>query len=162
MVPPHLSLREARHVSDIDWSVELRKIEREYDGLPPERSRTQIRLEKIREITAKERFHERLAVVGVWARMALVGSLAVSLFWWPYRHDCGFPLAAFLASHLVVIVAGSALAVRTWRERRAWPFAGSILFAAIAWTVIAVHVLPRLGYPSTMSSRSGWSCSVPK
>ena len=149
-------------MSDIDWSVELRKIEREYDGLPPERTRTQIRLEKIREITAKERFQERLGVFGVLARMALVGALAVSLFWWPYRHDCGFPLAAFLASHLMVIVAGSALAVRTWRDRLAWPFGASILFAAIAWTVIAVHTLPRLGYPSSMSSASGWSCSQRK
>lgn len=146
-------------MSDIDWTVELRKIEREYDGLPPERTRTQIRLEKIREITAKERFQERLALIGVWARLALVGILALSLFGWPYRHDCGFPLAAFLASQLMVIVAGAALAVRTWRERLVWPFAGSILFATVAWTVIALHTLPRAGYPSQARVPNGWSCS---
>ena len=146
-------------MSDIDWTVELRKIEREYAGLPPERTRTQIRLEKIREITAKEQFQERLAVIGIWARLVLVGALAVSLFWWPYGHDCGFPLAAFLASHAVVIVAGLALAVRTWRDRLAWPFVGSALFAVVAWTVIAMHALPRLGYSGSAAPGAGWSCS---
>ena len=147
-------------MSDIDWTVELRKIEREYQGLPPERSRTQIRLEKIREITAKERFQERLAMVGIWARLILVAVLAISLFWWPYGHNCGFPLAAFLGSQLVVIVAGAALATRTWRERLAWPFAGATLFAVVAWTVIAVHTLPRLGYPTATPTRGGWSCTL--
>src|SRR5262249_60890188 len=54
------------HVSDINWNVELRKIVREYDGLPPERSRTQIRLQKIQEIVAKDRLSERLTLVGIW------------------------------------------------------------------------------------------------
>lgn len=149
-------------MSDIDWAVELRKIEREYDGLPPERTRTQIRLERIHEITAKERFHERLAVVGIWVRLVLVGALAVSLFWWPYGRDCGFPLAAFLSSHLIVIVAGLALAIRTWRDRLAWPFVGSTLFALVAWTVIALQALPRLEYPAAVQGHSAWSCSQPK
>jgi len=71
-------------MSDIDWNVELRKIVREYDGLPPERSRTQIRLQKIQEIVARDRLRgrldEQLAVVGFWVRFALVGVLAFSLF----------------------------------------------------------------------------------
>jgi len=145
-------------VSDIDWTVELRKIEREYAGLPPERTRTQIRLEKIREITAKERFQERLAIFGIWARLTLVGALAISLFWWPYGHDCGFRLAAYLASHTVVIIAGVALALRTWRDRLAWPFVGATLFAVVAWTVIALHMLPRLGYETGTRPAIGWSC----
>lgn len=146
-------------MSEIDWSVELRKIEREYDGLPPERTRTQLRLEKIREITAKERFQERLAVAGVWARLVLVGALSLSLFSWPYGHDCGFPLAAFLASHVVVIVAALVLSVRTWRDHLAWPFGGSMLFAVMAWTIIALHALPRLGYSAATAVDASWVCA---
>ena len=157
-----LSLHETHHVSDIDWAVELRRIEREYDGLPPERTRTQIRLEKIEEITAKKRFQERLGLIGIWVRLVLVGALAVSLGWWPYGQDCGFPLAAFLAAHLMVIVGGVSLAVRTWRDRLAWPFVGSTLFAVVAWTVIALQALPRLGYPGAIQEHIGWSCSRPK
>ncbi|HVE33304.1 MAG TPA: hypothetical protein VNC18_07105 [Gemmatimonadaceae bacterium] len=145
---------------DINWNVELRKIVREYDGLPPERSRTQIRLQKIQEIVARDRLNERLAVVGFWVRFALVGVLTLSLFWWPYGHRCGFPLAAFLLSNLTVIVAGLTLAVQTWRERVAWPFMIAMLCAATAWTVIAVHTLPRFGYAPFGETNTAWSCTA--
>ena len=146
------------HVNEIDWNSELRKIEREYDGLPPERTRTQIRLQKLQEITAKQRFEERLALVGIWARLVLVGALALGLFWWPYAHGCGFPLAAFLVSELMVIVGGLSLAVRTWRDQHVWPFIASALFIVIAWTVIALHTLPRLGYSPVPTTSAGWRC----
>jgi hypothetical protein len=145
-------------VSDINWSAELRKIEREYDGLPPERSRTQIRLQRVQEIIAKSRFEERLNIVGVRVQLALIGALGTSLFWWPYGHSCGFSLWAFLAAQTVVIVGGLAIAIRTWRDQRVWPFAGSALFIMIAWTVLAVHALPRLGYAPGASLNATWTC----
>lgn len=148
------------HVSDIDWSVELRKISREFDGLPPEPRRTQIRLQKIQEIASKHRFYERLAFFGVWARVALIATLALSLFWWPYGRQCGFPLAAFLMSNAIVIVGGLSLTARTWRDRMVWPFTGSALFVVIAWTVIALHTLPRLGYSPVGGTVAGWSCAA--
>jgi len=149
-------------MSDIDWNVELRKIVREYDGLPPERSRTQIRLQKIQEIVARDRardrFNEQVAVVGFWVRFALVAVLTLSLFWWPYGHRCGFPLVAFLLANLTVVAAGLVLAVQTWREQLVWPFIVSTLFVATAWTVIAVHTLPRFGYAPFGESNTAWSC----
>jgi hypothetical protein len=151
-------------VSEINWSVELRKIEREYDGLPPvpvkpaARSRTQIRLQKVQEIMAKGRFEERLAIVGLWGRLILVGALGTSLYWWPYGHDCGFPLVAFLVAQVMVIVGGVTLAVRTWQDRQVWPFAASALFVVIAWTVVALYTLPRLGYATVPSGTAGWIC----
>jgi len=147
-------------MSDVDWNVELRKIVREYDGLPPERSRTQIRLQKIQEIVARDRINERLAVVGFWTRFVLVAVLTLSLFWWPYGHQCGFPLVAFLLANVTVIVAGLTLAVETWRDRMAWAFIISTLCAATAWTVIAVHTLPRLGYAPLDEANTAWSCSA--
>ena len=151
-------------MSEINWAVELRKYEREFEGLPPEPepvrrpSRTQIRLEKIKEITAKQRFQERLSLYGVWARLFLIASLALSLFWWPYGQRCGFPLVAFLISNTMVIVGGLSLSVRTWRDRMPWPFAGSTLFVVVAWTAIALHTLPRLGYAPLGGASAGWSC----
>ena len=145
-------------MSDVDWNVELRKIVREYDGLPPERSRTQIRLQKIQEIVARDRFNERLAAIGFWVRFVLVAVLTVSLFWWPYGHRCGFPLAAYLMANVTVIVAGLALAVQTWRERMTWPFVLSTVFVGTAWTVIALHTLPRLGYAPLGETNPAWSC----
>jgi hypothetical protein len=157
-------------MSEIDWNTELRKIVREYDGLPPEParatrprrpSRTEIRLERIQEIAAKYEFYERLSAIGVWARLALVAALAVSLFWWPYGRDCGFGLVAFLVSNAMAIVGGASLLVPTWRDRTPWPFAGSLLVVALAWTVIAVDALPRLGYWPAGKTTAGWHCSSP-
>jgi len=147
-------------MSDIDWNVELKKIVREYDGLPPERSRTQIRLQKIQEIVARDRLNEQLAVVGFWVRFALVGVLTFALFWWPYGHQCGFPLVAFLLANVTVIAAGIVLAVETWREEMVRPFLLSTLFIATAWTVIAVHALPKLGYAPLSGTNTAWSCST--
>jgi hypothetical protein len=152
----------------IDWNTELRKIVREYDGLPPEPvavqrprrpSRTEFRLERIQEIAAKYEFYDRLsAIVGVWARLALVALLTLLLFWWPYGRDCGFGLFAFLVSSLMAIVGGMALIVRSWRERQVWPFIGASLVIVVAWTVIALNTLPRLGYPGAGGAIAGWSC----
>ena len=144
--PENSHLRADHHVTEINWNVELHKIVREYDGLPPVRSRTQIRLQKIQEIMAKERFYERLAIYGIWARLGLVGTLATALFWWPYGHARGFPLAAFLVSHLMVIIGGLPVAAVAWRDRLVWVFSASAAFIIMAWTVIALHVLVRLGY----------------
>lgn len=154
-VTPH-SFRH--HVNDINWNVEFRKITRELDGLPPERTRTQIRLERIQEIVAKDRLNERLVLIGIWARLVLITALVLSLFWWPYGHDCGFPLVAYLMSNAVVIVGGVALAVRSWRDRMVPVFVGSALCMAIAWTVLTLHVLPRLGYSPAGRISAQWTC----
>lgn len=143
---------------EINWNIELRKIVREYDGLPPERSRTQIRLQKIQEIVARDRLNERLAVFGFWLRFALVPVLTLSLFWWPYGHRCGFPLVAFLMANVTVIAAAVSLAVQTWRDHVAWVFLVSTLCAATAWTVIAVHTLPRVGYAPLGETFTTWTC----
>ena len=124
-------------MSDINWNQEFRKIEREYDGLPPLHTRTQIRMQRIQEVISKAKFEERLSIFGIWTRLILVGALGTALFWWPYGNACGFPLATFLASYVMVIVGGLALAARTWRDRLIWPFLGSALFVVAAWTVVA-------------------------
>jgi hypothetical protein len=153
-------------VSDIDWNIELRKIAREYDGLPPEpprppkrrSSKTEFRLERIQEIAAKYEFYDRLDIIGVWARLILAATLTLSLFWWPYGRGCGFPLVAFLVSNVMAIVGGGSLTVRAWRDRMVWPFVGSSLVVVIAWTVIAMHALPRVGYAPAGVTTANWSC----
>jgi len=160
VLKPFLSLSLLPHVSDIDWNVELRKIEREFTGLPPERTRTQIRLQKIQEIAAKDRFLEQLSVIGIWARLVLVAVLAMSLFWWPYGRTCGFPLVAFLLSNVTVIVGGAALALPAWRDRMPWVFGGAAACIVLAWTVIALHALPRLGYSPAGGTSAGWRCAA--
>jgi hypothetical protein len=151
----------SENIETVNWKVELRKIEREYDGKPaytPIRSRTQIRLQKVQEIIARGKFEERLEVVGVWARLVLVAALATSLYWWPYGHTCGFPLAAFLVSQIMVIVGGVSVAGIAWRGRMLRVFAGSAFFIVAAWTVIALHMFPRIGYSTIPNAHATWTC----
>ena len=81
-------------MTEIDWNVELRKIEREYDGLPPEPSAAKLRAERAAEQRRRERAAATLAFFGAWARLLLVGALGASLLWWPYGRTCGIDLAA--------------------------------------------------------------------
>jgi hypothetical protein len=163
-------------VSDIDWNTELRKIVREYDGLHPQPGRarqaaapvprprrsprTEFRLARIQEIKDRNRLYERLSAIGIWVRFVLVGALTVALFWWPYGRDCGLGLGAFVGSYALAIIAGILLAARTWRDRAPWPFTGTLLFIALAWTVIAMSTLPRLGYASSRTAIGGWYCAA--
>jgi len=115
-------------------------------------------MERIQEIATKYEFYDRLAVIGVWARLVLLATLAISLSWWPYGRECGFPLVAFLVSNAMAIVGGVSVAVRTWRDRTVWSFLASALVIMTAWTVIAMHALPRLGYAPSGVATSEWSC----
>lgn len=156
-------------VSEIIWNTEGRKVVRASDALRPAQARaqrprrspkTEFRLARIQEISAKYEFYQRLSVIGVWTRLILVGALTVSLFWWPYGRHCGFGLGAFLASNAVAIVGGLSLSTRTWRDRMPWPFTGALLFVALAWTVVALQTLPRLGYPQSAAASDGWYCAA--
>ena len=153
----------------MNWNTQRPRTVRDRAGLHPKGastqrprrpSKTEFRLARIQEISAKYAFYDRLSVIGVWTRLVLVAALTVSLFWWPYGRDCGFGLVAFLGSNATAIVAGLSLSARTWRDRTPWPFSGSLLFVGLAWTVIALHALPRLGYPGSGATSAGWYCAA--
>jgi hypothetical protein len=117
-------------------------------------------LQKIQEIAAKDRFLERLALIGIWARLILIAALGVSLFWWPYGRSCGMPFAAYLFSNGIVIIGAVALAIRAWRDRLPWIFIGSTACVVLAWTVITLNVMPRLGYSPAGGASAGWRCAA--
>ena len=66
-------------MSEIDWNAELRKVSREFDGLPPEPTPEEIRARRAAELATKQRNDEAAAVAGVWIRLFLVSSLAAAL-----------------------------------------------------------------------------------
>jgi hypothetical protein len=41
-----------------------------------------------------------------------------------------------------------------------WVFAGSAACVAVAWTVIALHTLPRLGYSPAGGTTAEWGCTA--
>jgi hypothetical protein len=146
-------------VSEINWAVELRKIEREYDGLPPEPTATDVRQRRDAERKERERQEAISASFGVYFRLTLVISLAVSLAAWPYDVSCGPMLFGYLAAVAVLIVAGVWTAFATFKYQMAWRHL--IALTMIVWgsVLAAVEVLPRIGYAiPTPGHGATWSC----
>ena len=86
-----------------DWSVQLKKIEREFQGLPPEPSPAFKKMQSEEERRAQERAYQRAAMIGAGARLILVFALGVALAFWPYDRECGGGLFGFLGVEIVIV-----------------------------------------------------------
>jgi len=133
-------------VVDNDWSVKLKKIEREFEGLPPEPSPAFKKMQSEEERRAQERAQQRAAMIGASARLILVFMLFVALAIWPYANECGSGLFGYLGTKAVIVAGGLWVAFTTWRARLAKMHALSLMIVLVGLILIAVDVLPRIGY----------------
>ena len=129
-----------------DWSTQLKKIEREFDGLPPEPSLAYKKLQSEEERRAKERTAQRAALIGVTARLILVAAVGVALLFWPYARDCGLGLFGFLGAETVIVIGGVWIGITSWRARLPRMHMLAIAIAIGGMILIAADVLPRVGY----------------
>jgi hypothetical protein len=135
-------------VPEQDWSVQLKKIEREFDGLPPEPSPALKKLQSEEERRAKERAQQRVAMFGAGARLILVFALFAALALWPYANHCGWGLISYRGVEAVIVAGGLWVAVTTWRYRLPRMHALSLVIVLAGLVLIAADVLPRTGYAS--------------
>jgi hypothetical protein len=133
-------------MSEIDWPLELRKLEREFDGLPPEPSPARVRARREAERRAQERRAARVRMLGATARLLLVAALAGALGAWPYVRACGPGLFAYLGAEAVVVVGGLWVAWSTWSYRLAKTHAAAMVLVLCGLALITAEVLPRIGY----------------
>ena len=131
-----------------DWSVQLKKIEREFQGLPPEPSPAFKKMQSEEERRAQERAYQRAAMIGAGARLILVFALGVALAFWPYDRECGGGLFGFLGVEIVIVVGGLWVAFTTWRYRLPRMHTLSLLIILTGLILIGAEVLPRVGYAS--------------
>lgn len=129
-----------------DWSTQLKKIEREFDGLPPEPSLAYKKLQSEEERRAKERAAQRTALIGVTARLILVAAVGVALLFWPYDNTCGLGLFGFLGAEAVIVIGGIWIGITTWRARLPRMHLVSLAIGLVGLILIAADVLPRVGY----------------
>ncbi len=144
------------------WTAELRKIERQFDGLPPEPSPLQRASRRINERLTLERKDRRLTALGTLGRTTLVILLAGAINFWPYQHACGAGLVSYLGAESLVVIGGLWTAVFTWQVRAA--LAHSIAMVMVLWGLVLVglQVLPRVGYSKTDPlHQPTWSCAAP-
>jgi hypothetical protein len=135
-------------VPENDWSTQLKKIEREFDGLPPEPSPAFKKLQSEEERRAQERTQQRAAMIGAGARLILVFALFGALTIWPYAKDCGWGWFGYLGTEAVIVAGGLWVAFTTWRYRLPKMHALSLLIILIGLVLIAAEVLPHTGYAS--------------
>jgi hypothetical protein len=133
-------------VAENDWSTQLKKIEREFEGLPPEPSPAFKKLQSEEERRAQERAKQRVAMIGAGVRLILVFALFGAIAVWPYANDCGSGLFGYIGAEAVIVAGGLWVALTTWRARLPKMHTLSLLIILVGLVLIAVEVLPRTGY----------------
>ena len=154
------AIRQEAPLSEINWALELKKIEREFDGLPPEPSPSEQRQK--RETVRRERQRQDAAGAsfGVYFQLTLVLSLGVSLVCWPYDVSCGAMLYGYLAAVLVLVVGGVWTAMATFTHQMPWRHLVALLIVLWGLALGAAEILPRVGYANPAPNRgTSWSCS---
>ncbi len=143
-----------------NWKTQLRKIEREFDGLPPEPSPAFAKLQSETERRTHKRAAERAAAIGAAARLVLVLALGAGLMFWPYPRDCGQGLFTFIAAEVVFIAGGIWIASFTWRHGMPRTHILALLVVSIGLILVAAEVLPRNGYAAVdPENPPGWWCA---
>lgn len=143
----------------IDWNVELRRIERQFDGLPPEPSAPEARARRATELRAREQAERRVAVFGACGRLLLVALLLAGLAWWPYASRCGISLFAMLGAQGMVVIGGLWATHHSWRHRFAMAHGVALTFTAAGLVLLAVQVLPRTGHATFVGmDATEWRC----
>jgi len=156
----HAAIRQEVPLSEINWALELKKIEREFDGLPPEPSPSEQRLKRDVERRERERQEAIGASFGVYFRLTLVVSLGISLVCWPYEVTCGPMVFGYLSAVVVLVVGGIWTAVATFTHQMPWRHLVALLMVLWGLSLGAAEVLPRIGYANPAPTRStSWSCS---
>ena len=143
-----------------DWKNQLKKIEREFDGLPPEPSPAYKKMQTEAERRAQEKSMQRSALIGATARLLLVLGLGVALSVWPYENACGSGLFGYVGVEVVMLIGGLWVAVSTWKSRLPRTHIISLLIVLASLVLIAAEVLPRAGYAQVDPKHPPtWSCA---
>jgi acetyl-CoA acetyltransferase len=144
----------------IDWKTELRKYERQFDGLPPEPTPEEVRAQRLAFAAQREREARDGAAFAAWMRLLLVVALAAALPLWPYARDCGTGLAFYLMATAAIAIGGTWVAIYGWCHRLGRAHTVALLTALWGLGLIASEVLPRVGYARVSAAHpAAWRCS---
>ena len=142
-----------------NWEKELAKIDKQLESMADETllpSATAASPEAKAEIKAKQ---GRTKTLGVLTRLTLAVALGIGMLFWPYDARCGFGLAAYLASVIVVVGSGVWSAIWSWRHQAPRAHVLSLLIVLWGLTLGAGEILPRTGYARPHPDRPAtWMC----
>jgi hypothetical protein len=144
------------------WTAELRKIERQFDGLPVDPSATNLRIKRQVERRTRERRDEQFRVAGTWARVVLIAALAgATTFWWPYPHVCGQGLLTYLAAGVLLVLGSIWAMTATWQIRIASAHVVAMVFLLWGLAFVSIQIVPRTSLAASIGMRpSAWRCNA--
>jgi hypothetical protein len=146
-------------VTGIDWDAQLKKIERQFEGIPTPPTESELRMQRENERRERVRKLKRDEIFGATSRIVLVLSLGLAINAWPYGRACGGGLLGYLAAATAIVAGGVWAIVGTWNSRAPKLHAVAILAMAWGMVLIAAQVLPRVGYTNLdLRSRPTWRC----
>ncbi len=152
-------------MSDRNWDAELKKIDRQLEGVSDEAMFPAKSAKSAKTPAAKaeaQQAQRTTSTFGVFARLALAVILGVAIVFWPYSARCGLGMTAYLGAVVTLITAGAWSSIWTWRHRAGRAHTLSLLL--VLWGLIlgAVDLLPRLGYAKpTTDHPATWACTSP-
>ena len=97
----------------------------------------------------------REVLIGAWARAGASATLGIAVLWWPYAHDCGWLLHAYLGVIAAVMITGGWASISAWRARVAAAHVVALVVAFWGVVLAAETILPRIGYAATSAI---WTC----
>jgi len=144
-------------MNKVNWNSELRKISRDFDGLPPEPSAEEVSAQQVADQRAQTLRQNRNAVLGVWARLLLVGLLSAGVLFWPYPRACGFGLYSYLGAGAAIVLGGLWAAIFGWRFHMSKVHVLALAMMLWGGILITAQVLPRTAYARDAAT---WRCAV--
>lgn len=146
-------------MSDINWSAEVRKLEREFSGLPPEPTPAELNARRATQRRAQQHEEAVNATVGASVRVVLVLALVGALYFWPYARSCGIGLYAFMGAQVLIAAGAFWIGVHSWRHRMAKTHGLALAILLGGLVLLAAQVLPRTGYAKMDPAHpEAWSC----
>lgn len=143
------------------WTVDSTPKVRSRSSRPRGPEDSEERALRIEDTWEKADKAERNAKLGVWARLIGVGILSGAILWWPYGRTCGVGLAMYLAATTMIIVGGLWVVACTWMCRMARTHALAMLVTLWGVGLIAIEVLPRVGYARADAAHPAiWLCGA--
>ncbi|HKG32370.1 MAG TPA: hypothetical protein VKB22_01435 [Gemmatimonadales bacterium] len=109
-------------------------------------------------IVPRDEVSPQRQALGMWFRVVLALSLAVTMGWWPYNRSCGFPLLGYLSAVTTVIVAGMWAATASWKVRSGLAHTIALILIFFGFLLAGSELLTRNGYAV---DRATWQCEDP-
>lgn len=148
-------------MSDRNWDAELKKIDRQMEGVSdramfPAPAGQSAPAGQPSVVADTRRV---TSTFGVFARLSLSVALGVGIIFWPYAARCGVGLAAYLGAVSAIMVSGVWSAVWAWRHHSGRAHVLSLLLVVWGLLLASAEVLPRVGYASATAAHPAlWSC----